>query len=229
MLVSKTFFDSMRPTLIKWRKTMKKITVILPMLALAFILPVSVCLKSTNVEAKTAVTLGSIVKLDDDSTDSSEDEKVCPEGKFLNPKTNRCKNLQEIDETSTGKTITTYDPETGEGTTVKICNDGYYLNTETNRCNKTKDSETSTSSIMKTEKTCPEGKELNPETNRCRSVKKNDGADYEITVPELGNTKNFIAMGSIIAVVLIGIAFIVFQFRKEILKFLKRLAPHKKP
>ena len=37
-------------------------------------------------------------------------EKTCPEGKFLNPATNRCKNLQTISESSTGKTITTYDP-----------------------------------------------------------------------------------------------------------------------
>lgn len=186
-------------------------------------------------ETKSTITLGSIVKLDDDSTSNSEEkvviEKTCPEGKFLNPKTNRCKNLQEITENSTGKTITTYDPETGEGTTVKICNDGYFLNTETNRCNKVKeDSGTATSSIMKNaEKTCPEGKELNPETNRCRNIKKNDGAEYEIMVPELGDAKKFVAMGSVIAVILVGVVFIVFQFRKEILKFLKRLTPRKKP
>ena len=148
-------------------------------------------------------------------------EKTCPEGKFLNPKTNRCKNLQDISETSTGKTITTYDPETGEGTTVKICNEGYYLNAETNRCNKAKD-ENSTSSVIKT---CPEGKVLNPETNRCKKAKENDGEDYKLDVPELGAETNnkFAAISSIVIVVSIGLGFIAFQFRHEIVKLLRRL------
>lgn len=191
--------------------------------------------KSQNIVAKYELkekrSLASMVKLDDNSTTSDNEtksEKTCPEGKFLNPKTNRCKNLQEVKETSTGKTITTYDPETGEGTTIKVCNEGYYLNSETNRCNKVKeDSSTSTSSITKT---CPEGKELNPETNRCRNIKKNDGADHKLDVPELGDSegRDFIAIGSVIAIIAMGIVAIIFQFRKEIFGFLKKLVPRKK-
>ena len=113
---------------------------------------------------KKPITLSSITKTDETKTE----EKTCPEGKFLNPKTNRCKNLQDISETSTGKTITTYNPETGEATVVKVCNEGYILNAETNRCNKEKsESSTKTSSLTKT---CPEGKFLNPETNRCKNL-----------------------------------------------------------
>lgn len=223
-----------------------------------------------------------------EETESTETpKKDCGEGKFLNPKTNRCKNLQEVKETSTGKTVTTYDPETGEGTTVKICNEGYELNESTNRCSKiktettttdsgstAKDSSSSNSSKSSTEtKTCPEGKFLNPKTNRCKNlqtisesttgktittydpktgeaatekicnegyeldadsnrckkVKKNNGEDYALSVPELGGEPNFVAIGSVIAIATIGIGFVIFEFRHEIAKFLKRLKLRRKP
>lgn len=228
---------------------------------------------------------GSDVGLSDDSSETETPKKDCGEGKFLNPKTNRCKNLQEVSETSTGKTITTYDPETGEGTTVKICNEGYYLNEETNRCNKVKieeietakeqDSveESSNKSSSTENKTCPEGKFLNPNTNRCKNIqtisesttgktittydtktgeattekicnegyeldvdsnrckkkKENSGEDYALTVPELGGKPNFVAIGSIIAIVTVGIGFVIFEFRHEIAKFFKGLKLRRKP
>ena len=213
---------------------------------------------------------------------SGEVTKTCPEGKFLNPKTNRCKNLQEINETSTGKTVTTYNPETGEATTVKYCNEGYYLNEETNRCNKVKEektvsgtsSTTSSSTKKSTTKTCPEGKFLNPKTNRCKNIetvtesttgktittynpktgeattkkicnegyelneetnrckkkKENKGEDYKLDVPKLGSEekKEFVGLGSIIAVLVVGTGLVVFQFRKEIMKFLRGLNFRKK-
>lgn len=241
-------------------------------------------------ELKSTRSLASIIKTTDSSSESSseksettETKKDCGEGKFLNPKTNRCKNLQTVSETSTGKTITTYDPETGEATVEKICNEGYYLNTETNRCNKEKtDSSSSSSSSTKTSstvkntetKTCPEGKVLNPATNRCknrqtvketttgktvttfnpetgeettekicnegytlneetnRCVKKkeNKGEDYKLEVPELGSEekKDFVAIGSVLAIVAIGVVLVIFQFRKEILTFFKRIVHRKK-
>lgn len=72
--------------------------------------------------------------------------KFCPAGKFLNPKTNRCKKLQEVHETSTGKTITTYDPKTGEAKIEKICHTSYTLSQDTNRCVKIKAEDSSNSS-----------------------------------------------------------------------------------
>ncbi len=187
-------------------------------------------------ETKSQIVIGNIVKMNETEspsgpnaesaeTNPSADTKTCPEGKFLNPKTNRCKNIQEVSETSTGKTITTYDPNTGEATTTKVCNEGYYLNTETNRCNKVKD-DAKTSSI----KTCPEGQVLNPETNRCKKIKENGGADYKLDVPELGDSgeNTFAAVGSILAILAVGTGFVVFQFRHEIAKFFKSLFPGKK-
>ena len=222
---------------------------------------------------KSPIKLSNIIlnETDNSSEDTeTEPKKECPEGKFLNPKTNRCKNLQEVNETSTGKTVTTYDPETGEATTVKYCNEGHYLNEETNRCNKIK-KETTTSSTIKT---CPEGKFLNPKTNRCKNLEtvtesttgktvttydpktgesttkkicndgyelneetnrckkkvENNGEDYKIDVPELGEEgkKEFVGLGSIIAVLTVGAGFVAFQFRKEIVKFFQGLNFRKK-
>ncbi|MBP5674921.1 hypothetical protein J6W91_01160 [Candidatus Saccharibacteria bacterium] len=220
----------------------------------------------------------------EEPSDTEPSGKDCGEGKFLNPKTNRCKNLQTISETSTGKTITTYNPETGEGTTIKICNEGYELNEETNRCNKIKEetpasdasgaTSSSKSDTSSSTKTCPEGKFLNPETNRCKNLqtvsesttgktvttydpetgesktekicnegyeldadsnrckkkKENKGEDYALDVPKLGEegTTNFVAIGSIIAIAVIGIGFVCFQFRKEIFKFIRKILPGRK-
>ena len=197
-------------------------------------------------------------------------KKDCGEGKFLNPKTNRCKNLQTISETTTGKTITTYDPETGEATTIKVCNDGYVLNAETNRCNKIKsETDTKQSSQVKTctegqflnpktnrckniqtvvesstgktvttydpetgeaktEKICNDGYSLDKEANRCKKIKENKGEDYAIEVPELGNERtDFVAVGSVVAITMVGIGFVVFQFRHEIMKFFRRFKRQK--
>ena len=262
---------------------------------------------------------GFVVSDESDPSDSLEvasgDEKAtekpvkdCGEGKFLNPKTNRCKNLQTVSETSTGKTITTYDPKTGEATVEKICNPGYELNAETNRCNKikaeksdkqssqksdekttkTSSSKTSTNTGSKTSssasskatsdhdsktKDCGEGKFLNPKTNRCKNLqtvsesttgktvttfdpktgesttkkicnsgyeldvdsnrckkkKENAGDDYVMEVPKLGNETDFIAIGSVIAIVAIGIGFVVFEFRHEIAKFIKKIKVRRTP
>ncbi len=238
---------------------------------------------AVHYETKSLKALANTQTGETETTEEETPKKDCGEGKFLNPKTNRCKNLQTVTETSTGKTITTYNPETGEGTTIKICNEGYELNEETNRCNKIKEekstvkndsSKSSSNNTSKTTtKTCPEGKFLNPKTNRCKNLqtisesttgktittydpktgeattekicndgyeldtdsnrckkkKENKGEDYALKVPDLGGKPNFIAIGSIIAIVVIGIGFIIFEFRHEITKFFKGLKLHRKP
>ncbi len=70
----------------------------------------------------------------------------CPEGKFRNPETNRCKTIVE--------TVSELLP----------CNPGSTRNPETNRCRKI------ASSISSTLTPCKANQERNPETNRCRSI-----------------------------------------------------------
>jgi hypothetical protein len=94
----------------------------------------------------------------------------CPEGKFRNPDTNRCKTfetavsaLQPCDEDEYRN------PQTNRCNKVLLttsgltpCKPGQERNPETNRCR------TITSASILAP--CPEGQERNPETNRCRKV-----------------------------------------------------------
>lgn len=69
----------------------------------------------------------------------------CPEGKYRNPDTNRCKTIVSTE------------------TTLSPCDEGQVRNPETNRCKKI----ASTSSSLLS---CGIGQERNPETNRCRKI-----------------------------------------------------------
>lgn len=80
----------------------------------------------------------------------SEPEKpiillTCPEGKYLNPDTNRCRTIEEA------------------VNALAVCAEGQERNPLTNRCRKT---ESSASALVP----CGEGQERNPLTNRCRSI-----------------------------------------------------------
>ena len=120
-----------------------------------------------------------------------EEELTCPEGKYLNPLTGRCKNLPVT------KTTT--------------CKEGYYLNPETGRCKK--------NPTAASAKECAEGYELNPDTNRCRKIRENTGTEYpveEIKEDSYDNPKIFIATGVVVVLILAGIVYVVYQYRKEI-------------
>lgn len=117
-------------------------------------------------------------------------ETICPEGKYLNLLTGRCKNI-----------------ETKKAT---ICKEGYYLNILTGRCKKI----TTTTATE-----CAEGYERNPETNRCRKIRTNTAMEYPVEPVEensYNNPKIFIATGVIVALILGGAIYAIYQYRKEI-------------
>ncbi|MBR1795816.1 hypothetical protein IJ765_00950 [Candidatus Saccharibacteria bacterium] len=173
----------------------------------------------------------------------------CPEGKYRNPETNRCKNIEVEPEEKTCAEGYYLNPSTNRCKKVEVeaepkaCGDGYYLNPATNRCNKLptekeltpcKDGYERNPETNRCRKIaddtedeltpCAEGYERNPETNRCRKIKVNDGADYAL-VPTTGGVeqKNFTALWAIGGVVLIGVGVVIFQFRHELAHFLKSL------
>ena len=126
-----------------------------------------------------------------------DEEVTCPEGKYLNLLTGRCKSIPVV------KTTT--------------CKDGYYLNSETGRCKKIQEETTSE---------CPDGYERNPETNRCRKIRPEIDDTYavaEIKEEEYSNPKIFIATGVIIGLVILGLAYVIFQYRKEIKQFILKI------
>ena len=129
-------------------------------------------------------------------------ETICPEGKYLNILTGRCKSI-----------------ETKKST---VCKDGYYLNPFTGRCKK---------KSTKTVTPCKDGYERNPDTGRCRKIAKNSGNEYAVAPMEATdyeNTRIFVATAAIIALVVIAILCVCFQFRKEIKKRIIRTCRRKK-
>ncbi len=123
-----------------------------------------------------------------------QEYRTCEEGKVINTKTGNC-----VKATSVAQ---------------KVCKEGYYLNILTGRCKKKKTA---------SEKTCKEGYYLNSETNRCRKIKENKGADYSLQPEEYEENSGFVAVWAVVGVAIVGVIYLVYEFRKEIGKFFKRL------
>lgn len=86
----------------------------------------------------------------------------CPEGKYRNPDTNRCKNIESTD------------------VVLSSCDQGQVRNPETNRCKKL-------ASTSGSQTPCGPGQERNPETNRCRKI---SSATSSLKLCELGYERN---------------------------------------
>ncbi len=120
--------------------------------------------------------------------------KTCEEGKVINVATGNCVKMMRA--------------------SVKTCPAGQYLNILTGRCKKKESSEI---------KQCKEGYYLNPETGRCKKIKENVGEKFEIKPEEYEEKSSFVALYIVIGVVVVGLGFLVFQFRHEIRKLWRRV------
>ena len=124
--------------------------------------------------------------------------QTCEEGKEINPETGNCIKKEA-------------EPE------AVVCAEGQYLNPLTNRCKKVEET-----SIAE----CKEGYERNPETNRCRKIVTTNADDYAPVntgeAPGLAK-KSFSATYALVAALILGVLYIIFQYRKEILGALRRL------
>ena len=118
----------------------------------------------------------------------------CPDGKIINEATGNCVKIVE--------------------TTTKTCPAGSYLNPETNRCKKY---------VTKVETTCAEGYYKNPLTGRCKKIVTNDGAEFPVVKEEFETTTTFSALYALIAVVLIGVIYLIFQFRQRLKKLFRKV------
>ncbi len=123
-----------------------------------------------------------------------QEYKTCEEGKVLNKETGNCVKVATV--------------------TEKVCKDGYYLNFLTGRCNKIK---------TVTTKTCKEGYMLNEETGRCVKIKENTGANYELKTEEYEENSSFVALYIVLGVVIVGVIYVVWEFRKDLLKFWRKV------
>lgn len=133
------------------------------------------------------------------SANDYQQYKTCPEGKVINEATGNCVKAINLN------------------TTLKPCPAGKYRNPLTGRCK-------SIASSTKSLKPCPDGYERNPETNRCRKIKQNTGANYPLSTTESQATaSSFVALGAILIIIALALGYIGFQFRYEIIKFLRKI------
>ena len=122
--------------------------------------------------------------------------KACEAGKVLNETTGNCVKVTSVSE--------------------KICGEGQYLNILTGRCRKISDSASGV-------KECKEGYYLNEETGRCKKIKENNGADYALVPETYSEESSFVALYLVLGVLGVGLVYIIYEFRREIGKFLKKL------
>jgi hypothetical protein len=87
--------------------------------------------------------------------------KVCPQGKVLNPLTNRCIKIKTINKVR--KNPLSKPENKPENKPPKLCPEGKVRNPKTGRCIKI--------AQVKPPKLCPEGKVRNPKTGRCIKLK----------------------------------------------------------
>ena len=115
--------------------------------------------------------------------------KTCEAGKVLNEITGNCVKITAV--------------------TEKICPEGQYLNILTGRCKKYTTNE---------EKKCKEGYYLNPETGRCRKIVENSGADYDVKPEEYEEKSSFVALYAVLGVIGVGLVYLIYEFRREIVR-----------
>ena len=96
----------------------------------------------------------------------------------------------------------------------KVCGDGQYLNILTGRCKKIPET---------TETVCKEGYYLNPDTGRCRKIVENTGEDYALVPETYIEESSFVALYLVLGVVGVGLIYIGYEFRHEIVKLLRRV------
>lgn len=125
-------------------------------------------------------------------------------------------NYQEFRTCETGKVI---NEETGNCVKVtsiveKICGEGQYLNILTGRCRKIPTA---------TETVCKEGYYLNTETGRCKKIQENTGADYALVPETYTEESSFVALYLILGVIGVGLIYVGYEFRHDIMKIVRRL------
>ena len=116
--------------------------------------------------------------------------RTCEEGKVLNETTGNCVKVVSVKE--------------------KVCPAGQILNPLTGRCKK--------AVSISNSKSCKEGYYYNEETGRCKKIKENTGASYAIEPESYTENSSFIGLIAVIIVVIVGLIYIIYEFRGEIRK-----------
>lgn len=155
--------------------------------------------------------------------------EACPEGKFRNPETNRCKSIvSTVQGLTPCKVGQERNPETNRcrsvtgvlSSSLVPCQAGYERNPETNRCRKTKNDEPAL-------KPCQAGYERNPSTNRCRKIVATPAANFAAVTTDAQNAAQVVPMNlqwwatGFIASGVVGYG--MYEWRHEIFSFIQKV------
>ena len=124
-----------------------------------------------------------------------QEYKSCEVGKVINEETGNCVKVTSV--------------------TTKVCQEGEYLNLLTGRCRKIPQ-ETP-------KKDCKEGYYLNSETGRCRKIVENKGTNYELKPESFEEKSSFMAWYIVVVVILIGVGYLIYEFRTELVKLFRKV------
>lgn len=154
-------------------------------------------------------------------------ETECPAGKYRNPDTGRCKNIEEAIATLVACDEGEYrSPETNRCRKIAVassisltpCEPDEERNPATNRCRKT-------ASTAVTIEPCPEGQERNPATNRCRAITSSTPATLtDAATTKTGISSYWLGGGVIVAAIGYGI----YEWRSELAKLFRKFTPRSK-
>ena len=148
--------------------------------------------------------------------------EACPEGKYRNPETNRCKTIETASDTLMAcQPGQQRNPDTNrcrsvvaDATGVTPCAEGQERNPETNRCRKI-------ASIEDGPAPCQAGYERNSETNRCRKVQEVKGTITETPSGPHNRAKlNYLIIGVVSAMV---IGYGLYEYRQDVRTSFQRL------
>jgi hypothetical protein len=146
----------------------------------------------------------------------------CPAGKYRNPDTNRCRTIERAvstlkpcDEDEERNPLTNRCRKVKTAAALAPCKPGQVRNPETNRCRL----------VQTAVKPCPEGQERNPDTNRCRKIKAvSDTAVLGASVIDQPSvTKPAANVPVVLIILLLTAAYIVYEWRIEIARVIKRI------
>jgi len=133
--------------------------------------------------------------------DVTSDLAACPSGKYRNPDTNRCRNIEAA------------------AAILAACSTDQERNPDTNRCRKI----TTASAALAP---CKAGQERNPDTNRCRNIVANTANNALATQVDGSSKQAKVATFSLRVVLLIlgaVLAYGVYEYRRDIANLVTRL------
>lgn len=159
-------------------------------------------------------------------TSPSSEAAACPEGKYRNPETGRCRTIEEaVNALTECEEGYERNPATNRCRKIVLasetsptpCKEGQERNPATNRCR-------SIASAVAELLPCDEGYERNPETNRCRKLKTSDvpAADFPVTPTAAvgADMSGWYAFG---ALGVVALSYAVWEWRVEIKAIATRL------